>query len=397
MDSNTEIPSNLSTEDLLKLFNTIQTSVDATISSSAPLATKVKNNDDSLDFTNGLSLLLLRPQMLLSSLQNLIILLSLRLIDPSLPFPTSDEIQSTISLSTPFTAPRSHKDIAKGSVGSMMSELSGELMLGQEVMDKVRGMESKLEYQIKKLIGLAESSEKKVTQDDVEEDPLSFRPNPSAIVSSREPTTSSSSTKPSKYAAASDEEDGSSSQIYRPPRVAAVPYLENGTSRSERKERQRQAPALLSEFAASIDSAPILESTSGLSVRPVSNKATNSVSAKRAEELKRIQEFEESNMTRLVTSKKEAKRRRDDEAALAMGFGIGSGRGRRGRNGLDAELEGVLGDRGSKGVWDGVGKLGHRGDTLQRGKKRLNGGLGGEGKRSGESGRFERDMKRRKN
>ncbi|WVW81654.1 hypothetical protein I302_103649 [Kwoniella bestiolae CBS 10118] len=395
MDSDTESPSNLSTDELLRLFITIQTSVDATISSSASLITKVKNNDDSLEFTNGLSLLLLRPQLLLSSLQNLIILLSLRLIDPSLPFPTLDEIQYTISLSTPFTAPRSHKDIAPGSVQGLMSELSGELMLGQEVMDKVRGMEGKLEYQIKKLVGLAESSEKKAPAEDVEEDPLSFRPNPSAIISSREPTSS----KQSKFTNANtelsdDEGEGSSSQIYRPPRVAAVPYLENG--RAERKERTRQAPALLSEFAASIDHAPILESTSGLSVRPVSNKATNSISAKRAEELKRIQEFEESNMTRLVTSKKEAKRRRDDEAALAMGFGIGSGRGRRGRNGLEAELEGVLGDRGSKGVWDGVGSLGGRGDVLQRGKKRLDGGLGGEGKRTRDSGRFERDLKKRR-
>ncbi|WWC85692.1 uncharacterized protein L201_000558 [Kwoniella dendrophila CBS 6074] len=403
MDSDTETIPNLSTDEVLRLFVTIQTSVDATTSSSKPLLAKVKNNDDSLDFSSGLSLLLLRPQLLLSSLQNLIISLSLRLIDPSLPFPTPDELQSTISLSTPFNASRSHTDI-KGTQG-LLAELGGELVLGQEVMDKIRGMETKLEYQIKKLIGLAEADEKRgskqETVEDVEEDPLSFRPNPSAIVSSREQPT-----KQSKYSSAkadSDDEGESSSKIYRPPRVAAVPYQETG-GRGEKKERQRQAPALLSEFAASIDSAPIMESTSGLSVRHTAgNNKTNSISNKRAEELKRIKEFEESNMTRLVTSKKEQKRRRDDEASLSMGFGISSNnRNRKGRNGLESELEGVLGERSSKGVWDnlGVTSLGQRGDSLQRGKKRLSDSGGAPGFGSGQkkirNQKFERDMKRRK-
>ncbi|WWC57969.1 uncharacterized protein I303_100504 [Kwoniella dejecticola CBS 10117] len=374
MDSDPETTSKLSTEEVLRLFDTIQTSVEATSSSSSSLLNKVKSDDESLDFSNGLSLLLLRPQLLLSSLHNLIIMLSLRLLDPSLPFPTPEELQSTIALSTPLTAPRSHTSI-KGSKG-IVAELGGELILGQEVMDKIRGMESKLEYQIKKLVGLAEADEKKGSKendDEVEEDPLSFRPNPSAIVSSREPTAKSSRLEALENQSDSDGE-ASSSKIYRPPRVAAVPYLDPSSSREEKKQRERQAPALLSEFAQSIDTAPIMESTSGLSVRQTlggSRHHTNSTSQKRAEELRRINEFEESNMTRLVTSKKEAKRRRDDEAALAMGFGINTGRNRKGRNGLEAEMEGVLNERGSKGVWDNVGKLGERGDALQRGKKRM--------------------------
>ncbi|WRT63524.1 uncharacterized protein IL334_000429 [Kwoniella shivajii] len=397
MASDTESTPRMGTEDVMKLYNTIQTSVDASVSSSNPLITKLKNNDDSFDFSSGLSLLSIRPQILLSSLHNLVILLSLRLLDPTLPFPTSEELQSTISLSTPFTEPRSRSHANTSSTKGVMNESGGQLILNQEVMDKIRGMESKLDYQIKKLVGLAEAEEKRGNQviDNIEEDPLSFRPNPSSIATSRERAPKQSKFLNATTSDQSDEEGkGESSNIYRPPRVAAVPYLDS--VRGEKKERIRKAPALLSEFAASIDSAPILESTSGLSVRPISNRhITNSTSSKRAEELKRIQEFEESNMTRLVTSKKEEKRRRDDEASLAMGFGVSSStsRGRRGRNGLEAELEGVLNERGSKGVWDNVtSSLGKRGDALERGKKRLNENSDPKkGKKN-----FERDLKRRR-
>ncbi|WVQ82949.1 hypothetical protein IAT38_005085 [Cryptococcus sp. DSM 104549] len=351
----------LSTEEVLKLFGTIQTAVDATCSSSTPLVTKARNEDDSLDFSSGLSLLSVRPHLLLSSLHQLTILLALRLASPS--HLSNPDASSSTALSTPFTQPRERPELTAENAAS---ELAGELVVNQEVMDKVRGLESKLEYQIKKLVGLAEAEEKRGKEivEDVEEDPLSFRPNPSAIRTSPKP----SRTAAANAAGNSDNEDDRSG-VYRPPRVAAVPYLDAPSS--SRGARARNAPALLSEFAATMDSAPLLESTSGLSVRPVTSTAakhSNSVSAKRAAELARIQEFEEENMTRLVTSKKEQKRRREDEAALAMGFGVGPSRGRRGRNGLEAELEGVLGDRGDKGVWDGVKKAKFEKDLKRRRK-----------------------------
>lgn len=90
-------------------------------------------------------------------------------------------------------------------------------------------------------------------------------------------------------------------------------------------------------------------------------------------ELQRMNEFEEDNMTRLVQTKRELKRREEDEAALNMGYGVGGpsrSRSRR-QGGFEAELEGVLGDRGGKSLWDGVGKgLGRREGILERSRKR---------------------------
>lgn len=206
-------------------------------------------------------------------------------------------------------------------------------------------------------------------------DLLSFRPNPSALLKAKVPRKTA---------------DEDSSAIYKPPRVAAVPY------EAEKKRNDRRAPALLSEFADTLGFAPSMESTSGLSTRPVQAGAhTNSVSAKRAAELQRMDQFEEENMTRLVTNKREAKRRRDDEEALALGYGVGGparSRGRR-QNGLEAELEGVLGERRSKGVWDGVKGLGERGSALDRGK----GSAGaGSGRPKQKKARFEQEMGKRR-
>lgn len=182
-------------------------------------------------------------------------------------------------------------------------------------------------------------------------DPLAFRPNIAAMSM--------------PAAEKEDEETG----VYRAPRVAAVPYNEGRSQRGP-----RNAPALLSEFAATMGDQPLLESTSGLSVRPVqANKQTNSASAKRAAELQRMNEFEEENMTRLVLGKKAQKQREADEEALALGYGVGGAPRSRGRrqNGLEAELEGVLGTRQSKGLWEGVGQsLGSRGGILERGSKK---------------------------
>lgn len=380
-----------SAADILKLLDTLQTAVSATVKAAKPLVKKAKAKDESLDLSSGLSLLLVRPHLLLSGLHHLVVLVGLRL---SCLKDSKPDAAASVALASAFAAGRSNRP--EDAVWE--DELAGELALCHEVMDKVRGMETKLEYQVKKLVGLAEAAAKPQAEE-VEEgeltlccvelisDPLSFRPNPSAMVAAAR-----TEEKKKAYTAAGagdDDNDG----VYRPPRVAAMPYKEPGTQRKERR-----APALLSEFAQSMDGAPAIQTTSGLSTRPVLAGAhTNSTSAKRAAELKRISEWEEDNMTRLVTTKREAKRRREDEESLALGFGVGgSGRGRaRRQNGLEAELEGVLGERGSKGVWDGVGvkALGEREGITGRAKRAAD----DSGPRKNlKKSRFEKDVKRKR-
>ena len=76
-------------------------------------------------------------------------------------------------MTTSFSAHQRDRRELDG-VEDFLDELSGDLTLSQEVFDKVRGMEGKLEYQIKKLIGLADAEEKRGREviDDAEEGKL---------------------------------------------------------------------------------------------------------------------------------------------------------------------------------------------------------------------------------
>lgn len=334
-------------------------------------------------------------------------------------------------------SPRSLKRPA--SLAETESQLAQELVVIKETMDKTKGLESKVAYQVQKLVALANNAESKAaererkrqdasdggSEDDEaaedENDPLSFKPNPAGMIASsstsREQSAKSTSGDDRRNrrsqrgqsadeasesdAAAESDASGRRTGVYRPPRVAAVPYNE-GKRSDGRKDRR--APALLSEFANTLTAAPNMESTSGLAVRPVvAGQHTNSTSAKRLAELERMREFEEENMTRLVMTKREAKRREEDEAALSMGFGVGGesrSRSRR-QGGFEAELEGVLGDKGySKSMWDDVGRgLGKRDAALDRSRKRKpeSGGSAFGGSSSAKKkGRFEKAVRRRK-
>ena len=112
---------------------------------------------------SGLSLLLLRPHVLLSSLHHLVILLALRLQGAEVPK------EAARTLAAYGTTSRPSRSISRAA--EAMAELADELRINQEVMDKVRGLEFKLEYQIKKLSGLAEAAEtrEKAIIEDAEE------------------------------------------------------------------------------------------------------------------------------------------------------------------------------------------------------------------------------------
>ena len=113
--------------------------------------------DPSFDFSSGLSLLLVRPQLLLASLHHLVVLIGLRLSSKA---PQEPNALSSSAFKTNFAAVSRSRPVLK-QVNDAADELAGELRMIQEVAEKVRGLEAKLDYQIKKLVGLAQSAEAK--------------------------------------------------------------------------------------------------------------------------------------------------------------------------------------------------------------------------------------------
>jgi U3 small nucleolar ribonucleoprotein protein LCP5 len=135
----------------------------------------------------------------------------------------------------------------------------------------------------------------------------------------------------------------------------------------------------------------------------------------RANYLKRLNEFEEENFTRVIMKKSDARRRLRDEEDLALGgdLGSGAGKGRRPRaGGLEDEFGDVLRSAGRGGggvvsgraVGDGYDELrrkGKKADVLER--SRRSDGMrkrGGDGEEDDESAgrskkrtRFELDAK----
>lgn len=215
-------------------------------------------------------------------------------------------------------------------------------------------------------------------------DPLAFKPNPQDLLNQE---------------IGSDEEDGEGRNgvdggqdgIYRPPKLAPMPYTE--PQKSKDKTRRAPIPTALSSLARLDPSMPHVESASGLGSTPA-------IQSRRAQELQRMTEFEEDNFTRLVMKKKDAKRRKQDEADLALG-----GTGLTGRHGRGAGLEDEFGDvlrsvgRSRSGVvGDGYEELrqkGKKGSVLERSRERERDldDAGEDGPRLRKRSRFEKEVK----
>jgi U3 small nucleolar ribonucleoprotein protein LCP5 len=182
--------------------------------------------------------------------------------------------------------------------------------------------------------------------------------------------------------------------IYRPPRLAPVPYVEK--SKSEKRRDRPPVPSALATLSAD-PSRPHLETTSGLGGIPA-------LASGRASYLKRLKDFEEENFSRLIMKKSDAKRRARDEEDLALGGNLAGGGGRRRAGGLADEFGDVLRsvDRVSgRGQGDGYEELRRKGkkeDVLSR--SRRTGGLkrheeadGGDEPQPRKRSRFELEAK----
>jgi len=259
-----------------------------------------------LDTEEGISLLSAKNRVMLQYLQSLVLLSAHNMLGHS----QTEHERPEQPFSSTSRDPR----------GSGAGDRVDALVEGRVVLEKIKSMEGKMKYQIDKLVRLS----KDTSSNAAENDPLAFKPNPEALMQQEN----------------GDEDGGNDSDgdaqdrgaVYRPPKLAPMPYTEPQKSKDKRRG---PLPTALSSLAQMDLSMPHTESTSGLGSTPA-------LMSNRAKELHRMTEFEEDNMTRLVMKKKDAKRRRQDEADIALG-GVGGSMGRRGRSGgLEDEFGDIL-------------------------------------------------------
>ncbi|KDQ12372.1 hypothetical protein BOTBODRAFT_56937 [Botryobasidium botryosum FD-172 SS1] len=328
---------------------------------------KKQRNTSELDLKSGISLLSLKDHTLLSYLQSLVLLSSHRMLGHSL-------LERTAPSASFGTAEREKRGIEAG-------DLVDSLVESRIILEKVKILETKMKYQIDKLVRMAEDNS--TDAQNVTDDPLAFRPNPQNLIEE------------TQDAAASDndeDEEPDRSGVYRPPKLAPMPY--NETSRKDKSKRRAPVPSALASLAYNDPSNPHVESTSGLGSMP-------SLSTARARELDRMTRFEEENMTRLVLNKKETLRRKRDEADIALGgTGMIEGRGKRG--GLAEEFGDIFrsvaknkhsfGGDGYEELRNKSKKQGVLERSRQRSTAEVDDGPSDNG-RAKKKGRFERDIK----
>lgn len=209
------------------------------------------------------------------------------------------------------------------------------------VLEKTRGLEKKLKYQIDKLLAASSTSFASV------EDPLQFRPNAAAL----DDDASSSSDDDREQRGSDDDEDDSDqeedpdnfasnnnnddddadlaaarmtlalskekrvdrneeeSNIYKAPRLAAVPYTHDKVDRDKEREKRQRRRMRASEVAqtlrAQFDEAPEQEDLHGGAELGFQREAAQRVAQRAADKEK----HEEDNFVRLVTKRTERKER----------------------------------------------------------------------------------------
>lgn len=278
----------------------------ATLTTSIQSATEALPQDDILPPKDGISLLDVKNELLLSYLQNLVFLILLKLRARS--SGKSDQLHP------------------QDEVVQKLVELRIYLEKG------VRPLENRLKYNIDKIIRSADDAARRTAQvtakpkarparndtgsdeSDAEsaasdqtadsEDEMAYAPNKSAVLRAKpeEPT--------------SRDRESAKDGIYRPPKITpmAMPTTEG---RAERRDRRPNKSATLDEFIATeLSSAPIAEPSIGSTITH-GGRHTKSEKERREENERR--EYEESNFTRLAPKSK--KELRKENKGRTGGFG----------------------------------------------------------------------------
>ncbi|THV06202.1 hypothetical protein K435DRAFT_849294 [Dendrothele bispora CBS 962.96] len=318
-----------------------------------------------LETKDGISLLSLKHHLMLSYLQSLLLVSSRKALGHSLNERSPPRQK--------FTDPEREER------GTELGDLVDSMIEGRVILEKVKALEGRMKYQIEKLVN---SSRKDNTEKaDVVNDPLAFRPNPQNLVDNVA-SDGEASDRDSQTPDAEDQNENADG-IYRPPRVAPMPYIPPTSNSKSKRQRQEPVPTSLATLLHTDGIVPHVEGTSGLGNTPSLNMLSS-----RAKYLKRLNEFEEEQFGRVMMGKKEARRRRRDEEDLALGGGLtgvsedgkGGGRRRGTAGGWEDEFGDVLRDvgrtsKGALGRGDGYEELrqrGKRGNVLERSRSEKN-------------------------
>lgn len=258
---------------------------------------------------DGLSLLDVKNELLLSYLQNLVFLILLK-------------IRQSRDAATDSKSKAELHDL----VVKKLVELRLYLEKG------VRPLEDKLRYQIEKVLRAADDAERNAKsaaeqanndEEDGEEDSdaeeekapdtakisdLAYRPNLAAFV------------RPAAAANGSKKETDASG-VYKPPRVAPTVMPTTTTERRERAERRPMKSATLDEFVADeFSNAPAAEPSIGTTIVQGGRRIKSA--AERAKE-DEVREFEEKNFTRLPNVSKKDKAKAAKAAGRGKGMNFG--------------------------------------------------------------------------
>jgi len=294
--------------------------------------------------------------------------------------------------------------LSGSSITTSDSQLSRDLIRTRVILEKIRPLEGKLRYQIEKLVRKADgpAAVDEEGRDEVVNDPLAFKPNPSALMSGGRNggfvSDSDASGSDTEGTAARGVREGAGG-VYRPPRLAPTPYIEAPTGKNKKARRPPPtASAFLTDMATALNAnTPYAEGTSGLSVTPSNN-------SRRAKKLNEMKDYEEGMMTRISMNKKQTRQRRDDEAEVALGGGgtldTGNRKGVRGKGGFGVEFDELLNtiDKGGKkrtGVMGRVGGSEYEAMRLMKNERKLTpaGNQSGSGKRKAK-GKFDQAVDR---
>ncbi|KAL4075407.1 hypothetical protein V8B97DRAFT_1579306 [Scleroderma yunnanense] len=320
---------------------------------------------DTMNTKDGISLLSLKHHVMLSYLHAIVLLSARRTL--------GDSMEDRMPPSEPFSA--ADRDIR----GSGIGDLVDSMIEGRVVLEKIKVLESRIRYQIDKLVRIAQDSSSVAV-----DDPLAFRPNPKNLVNNEQGSGGETEED------GDGDDQGNHDEIYRPPKLAPMPYVEAAT---DKRSKRQPIPKSLSSLVHQDPSRPHVESTSGLGFTPT-------LASNRAREIQRMAEFEEENFTRLVMKKKDARRRQRDEEDLALG-GSGTSKGRRRGRGLEDEFEDILRSVGrprTGAIGDGYEELrqkGKKSDALARSRMRSRGDDESDGDEfpQAKRSRFERERR----